>query len=57
METATKDLQAINTAWQIAIQEILRMVKRTCTMGAGKLRSTPTSSESRKLPSTASRQT
>ncbi|MDQ0323351.1 cob(I)alamin adenosyltransferase [Pararhizobium capsulatum DSM 1112] len=24
----TKDLQAINTAWQIAIQEILRMVIR-----------------------------
>jgi hypothetical protein len=26
--TDTKELQAINTAWQIAIQEILRMVIR-----------------------------
>lgn len=28
MEPDTKDLQVINTAWQIAIQEILRMVIR-----------------------------
>lgn len=28
MTTDTKELQAINTAWQIAIQEILRMVIR-----------------------------
>ncbi|QFY61130.1 hypothetical protein FZ934_12340 [Rhizobium grahamii] len=28
MATDTRELQAINTAWQIAIQEILRMVIR-----------------------------
>lgn len=28
MEPDTKELQVINTAWQIAIQEILRMVIR-----------------------------
>ncbi|MBO0144694.1 hypothetical protein JZX87_26450 [Agrobacterium sp. Ap1] len=35
METNTKDLQAINTAWQIAIQEILRMVIRDMYHGGG----------------------
>ncbi|MDR6759714.1 hypothetical protein J2Y48_005032 [Mycoplana sp. BE70] len=35
MAEQTGELQAINTAWQIAIQEILRMVIRDMYRGAG----------------------
>ncbi|MBB4295692.1 MULTISPECIES: hypothetical protein [Rhizobium] len=35
MTENTKELQAINTAWQIAIQEILRMVIRDMYHGGG----------------------
>lgn len=35
MAPDTNELQAINTAWQIAIQEILRMVIRDMYHGAG----------------------
>jgi len=37
MEPDTKDLQTINTAWQIAIQEILRMVIRDMYSGGGEV--------------------
>ncbi|APO79397.1 hypothetical protein AM571_PC01666 (plasmid) [Rhizobium etli 8C-3] len=35
MAPDTKELQSINTAWQIAIQEILRMVIRDMYHGSG----------------------
>jgi hypothetical protein len=31
----TKDIQAINTSWQIAIQEILRMIIRDMYLAGG----------------------
>ena len=37
MAPDTNELQAINTAWQIAIQEILRMVIRDMYHGSGEI--------------------